>query len=58
MEQSSFVSEGVDLLRQLTKDLAKWKLEKLLSGPYDDRGAILSIQVLSSENTACIKQTL
>ena len=37
----------MELLKQLTKDLAKWKLEKLLSGPYDDRGAILTIQVLS-----------
>lgn len=44
-EQDSFVLEGMDILQKLTKALAKWKLEKLLSGPYDDRPAILNIQV-------------
>ena len=37
--------EGLRMLESLQKALEKWKLQKLLSGPYDDRGAILTIQV-------------
>ena len=44
-EQKSFIAEGMGILQELTRALAKWKLEKLLSGPYDDRPAILTVQV-------------
>lgn len=43
-EQQTFLSEGLGILNNLEKALEKWKLERLLKGPYDDRGAVISIQ--------------
>jgi len=37
------LGEGYGGLRQLRGDLDRWELERLLSGPYDKEGAVLSI---------------
>ncbi len=39
----SFLSEAEANVVQLGQDLDRWELEQLLSGPYDGRGAVLSI---------------
>jgi len=44
-EQQTFLAEGLGIVNNLEKALEKWKLERLLKGPYDDRGAIVTIQV-------------
>jgi peptide chain release factor 2 len=37
------LSEANDGLRKLKGDLDRWELERLLSGPYDKEGAVISI---------------
>ena len=37
--------EAVRVLASLDKQLRAWELERLLGGPYDQGGAVLSIQV-------------
>ena len=42
-EDPSFFEEAQENLDRLEKDLDAWELERLLSGPYDASGAVLSI---------------
>ncbi|MFZ9946164.1 MAG: peptide chain release factor 2 [Vulcanococcus sp.] len=37
------LSESNDALQKLRADLDRWELERLLSGPYDKEGAVISI---------------
>jgi peptide chain release factor 2 len=39
----SLFQEATSNLFQLTRDLDRWELEQLLSGPYDQSGAVLTI---------------
>ncbi|NJK76670.1 MAG: peptide chain release factor 2 [Oscillatoriales cyanobacterium RU_3_3] len=39
----SLFQEATSNLSQLTRDLDQWELEQLLSGPYDQSGAVLTI---------------
>ncbi len=39
----ALLSEAEQTVRQLSKDLNRWELQQLLSGPYDEKGAILTI---------------
>lgn len=39
------VLEAVRALESLDKQLRAWELERLLGGPYDQGGAVLTIQV-------------
>jgi len=39
----SLVPEAFETVHTLKTDLDRWELEQLLSGPYDDRGATLTI---------------
>eukprot|EP00884_Botryococcus_braunii_P004304 jgi/Botrbrau1/13875/Bobra.0056s0107.1 len=43
-EQDDFVVEGSSILKKLQKGLDQWELQRQLGGPYDQNGAILSIQ--------------
>ena len=42
-EDPSFLEEAEQNLTRLGKDLDIWELERLLSGPYDGNGAVVSI---------------
>lgn len=44
-DQDGLLSEGIQLLRELQEGIEHWKLHRLLSGPYDEGSAVLSIQV-------------
>lgn len=44
-EQEGLLTEGLQLLHQLRADVEQWKVLRLLSGPYDEGGAVISIQV-------------
>ena len=37
------LAESSEALRALRADLDRWELERLLSGPYDKEGAVISI---------------
>lgn len=39
----ALLQEAQDNLTHLSRSLDQWELQKLLSGPYDERGAVLSI---------------
>jgi len=39
----ALLQEAQDNLTHLSRSLDQWELQKLLSGPYDDRGAVLTI---------------
>jgi len=39
----ALLQEAQDNLTHLSRALDQWELQKLLSGPYDDRGAVLTI---------------
>lgn len=43
-EQEGLLTEGLQLLHQLRADVEQWKVLRLLSGPYDEGGAVISIQ--------------
>ncbi len=40
---ASLVTEAATNLTQLNRELDRWELEQLLSGPYDAKGAVLTI---------------
>jgi peptide chain release factor 2 len=42
-EDGSILSEALASLDQLEALLVKWEVTRLLSGPYDEMGAILTI---------------
>lgn len=42
-EQSSIIREALQTLAGLGARLDKWELQRLLSGPYDERGARLTL---------------
>ncbi|MEM6502309.1 MAG: peptide chain release factor 2 [Cyanobacteria bacterium P01_C01_bin.89] len=42
-EDAAFLEEADENLTRLAKDLDAWELERLLSGPYDASGAVVSI---------------
>lgn len=39
----SLLQEAETTISQLSRELDRWELQQLLSGPYDDKGAILTI---------------
>ena len=51
-EQDGVLTEGIQLQQQLQEQIEQWKLHRLLSGPYDDGSAVLSIQVTLLPRTA------
>lgn len=42
-EDESLLQEAESNVTQLTKELDQWELQQLLSGPYDAKGAVLTI---------------
>lgn len=42
-EDGTLLEEADSTLQQLNHDLDRWELQQLLSGPYDARGAVLTI---------------
>ncbi|MEL6490384.1 MAG: peptide chain release factor 2 [Cyanobacteria bacterium J06621_3] len=42
-EDESLLNEAENTVKQLKRELDQWELQQLLSGPYDKRGAVLSI---------------
>ncbi|GAB4211261.1 MAG: peptide chain release factor 2 [Synechococcales cyanobacterium] len=42
-EDASLIAEATTLLHQVDQGLSLWEIQQLLSGPYDQNGAILSI---------------
>jgi peptide chain release factor 2 len=42
-EDQALLTEAETNLTQLKKELDRWELQQLLSGPYDDHGAVLTI---------------
>lgn len=45
-EAEGIVVEALGVLQSLDKQMGAWELERLLGGPYDQGGAVLTIQVL------------
>ena len=41
--RSELLAESNEALQKLRADLDRWELERLLSGPYDKEGAVISI---------------
>ncbi len=42
-EDQSLLEEAESSLTQLTRELDQWELQQLLSGPYDSKGAVLTV---------------
>ena len=40
---AALLQEAETTITQLSRELDRWELEQLLSGPYDDKGAVLTI---------------
>ena len=44
-QQAGLLQEGSQLVADLQGALQKWRLQRLLSGPFDRGGAVVSVQV-------------
>ena len=44
-QQAGLLQEGSQLVADLQRALQKWRLQRLLSGPFDRGGAVVSVQV-------------
>ncbi len=47
-EDQELLQEGQGLIGNLKQDLEAWQLQRLLSGPYDDHNAVITIQAMPS----------
>lgn len=47
-EEAEMLQEGLSAAAELEARLARWQLQRLLGGPYDEGNALLSIQARPS----------
>jgi len=52
-EEAEMLGEGLAAVAELDARLARWQLQRLLGGPYDEGDAVLSIQARRPWGTAC-----
>ena len=52
-EEAEMLGEGLAAVAELDARLARWQLQRLLGGPYDEGDAVLSIPARRPWGTAC-----
>lgn len=57
-EQAGILQEGHQLLSSLQSAVQRWRLQRLLSGPFDGGGAVISIQVACTALDQTLPDTL